>query len=189
MRLARTVYQLSQSQVSTPPEIVSLFWKVVRKYRRSPGQVLDLGERDGRFARHGIYSQYDGVEIDHRASKNDVVPSNAKLHTICAFRFPETGYDICLGNPPYVRHHDIERPWRQSIAETIGTELGVQLSGIGNLYLYFFCLGLMKTHKAGLVALLIPFEWASRPSAKPIREFIRMMGWRVSIYRFRKAHF
>jgi hypothetical protein len=189
MRLAKTAYQLSQSQVSTPPEIVSLFWKIVRKYRRSPGQVLDLGAGDGRFARGGTYTQYDGVEIDHRASKNAVVPSNAKLHTVCAFRFSETDYDICLGNPPYVRHHDIERPWRKRVAKTIGTELGVQLSGIGNLYLYFLCLGLMKTHKTGLVALLIPFEWASRPSAKPIRDFIRTMGWHVSIYRFEKPIF
>ena len=189
MRLAKTAYQLSQSQVSTPPEIVSLFWRIVRRHRRSPSQVLDLGAGDGRFARAGKYSRYDGVEIDYRASKNAVVPCNAKLHTICAFRFSETNYDVCLGNPPYVRHHDIERPWRKKVAKTIGTELGLQLSGIGNLYLYFLCLGLMKTHKSGLVALLIPFEWASRPSAKPIREFIHTMGWQVSIYRFEKPIF
>jgi len=189
MRLAKTAYQLSQSQVSTPPEVVSLFWKIVRKYRSSPGRVLDLGAGDGRFANHGRYTRYDGVEIDHRASKSAMVPSGAKLHTSCAFRFSETDYDICLGNPPYVRHHDIEPRWRKRVAKTIGTELGVQLSGIGNLYLYFLCLSLMKTHKTGLVALLIPFEWASRPSAEPIRDFIHEMGWRVSIYRFEKPIF
>lgn len=189
MRLAKTAYQLSQSQVSTPPQIVSLFWKIVQNYRLSPGQVLDLGAGDGRFARGGTYSRYDGVEIDRRASRNAVVPPNATLHTICAFRFSEANYDICLGNPPYVRHHDIEPPWRKRVAKTIGKELGVQLSGVGNLYLYFLCLALMKTNKEGLVALLIPFEWASRPSARPLREFIHTMGWGVSIYRFEKPIF
>lgn len=189
MRLAKTAYQLSQSQVSTPPEIVSLFWKIVRKHRHSPGHILDLGAGDGRFANNDTYHRYDGVEIDRRVSKNAAVPPNAKIHTICAFRFSKSDYDICIGNPPYVRHHDIQPAWRNRIAKTIGTELGVQLSRIGNLYLYFLCLGLMKTRKTGLIALLIPFEWASRPSARPIRDFIHAMGWRVSIYRFEKPIF
>lgn len=189
MRLAKTAYELSESQVSTPPRVISLFWELVRQFRPYPARVLDLGAGDGRFAKDGQYLSYAGVEIDPRASRSAVLPSNAKLHTGCAFQTPGNRYDICLGNPPYVRHHDIERPWRKRIAGNIQNELGLALSGIGNLYLYFLCLGLMKTHAQGLVALIIPFEWVSRPSAKPIRQLITTMGWNVSIYRFEAAIF
>ena len=108
---------------------------------------------------------------------------------MCAFRFKPDGYDAAIGNPPYVRHHDIETKWRQRIARRIKDELGVDLSGIGNLYLYFLCLGLMKTTNTGLIGAVIPFEWVSRPSAKPLRDLIAEKKWDVSIFRFEHAIF
>jgi hypothetical protein len=54
---------------------------------------------------------------------------------------------------------------------------------LANAWQYFFLLGIASTGKNGLLALVIPYEWVSRPSATAIREYIEKKGWRVSVYR------
>ena len=189
MRQPKTAYELRESQVQTPREIVSLFWDVVHRTRPTPGRVLDIGAGDGRFAKGGNYVSYDGLEIDPDASRNTTLPRNARIHNLCAFRYPEGEYDVCIGNPPYVRHHDIETPWKNATIERIRRELDIDIDGHGNLYLYFLCLGILKTRIDGLIGLVIPFEWVSRPSAAAIRRHIEEKGWNVSVYRFRQPIF
>lgn len=189
MRIQKSAYELSQSQVSTPPAVISLFWRIVRQRRPELSDVLDLGAGDARFAKGGHYSSYVGVEIDPRACRATKLPRNATIVRKCAFRMKDSGFDACIGNPPYVRHHDIEAPWREKVATRIKRELGIELNGNGNLYLYFMCLALLKTAPTGLVGLVVPFEWVSRPSAKPIRDYIEQKGWDVSVFRFQGAIF
>ena len=50
-------------------------------------------------------------------------------------------------------------------------------------------LRLLKTRPTGLVALVIPYEWVSRPSAEALRDYIRDQGWSVTVYRFQKPIF
>ncbi len=189
MKRRKTAYELSASQVTTPEEAVSLFWRLTERRRKPLGSVLDLGAGDCRFARGGNYSCYVGVEIDSRRSSETVLPNNCQLIHGCAFRHNGQDYDACIGNPPYVRHHYIESPWKEKTVVRIEKALGVTLKRNCNLYLYFLCLGLVKTHGKGLVAMVIPYEWVSRPSASPIREYIRTKKWNVKVYRFRERIF
>ncbi|TMJ04318.1 MAG: class I SAM-dependent methyltransferase [Alphaproteobacteria bacterium] len=151
--------------------------------------MLDLGAGDTRFAAGGHFTRYDGVEIDANASIGVRLPNTVRVFTTCAFAFEAKGYDACIGNPPYVRHHDVEPRWRLRVNSQIEHELGIKLQGIGNLYLYFLCLALMKTRADGLVALILPFEWVSRPSAAPIRDYIDQQRWSVSVFRFQDMIF
>lgn len=185
----KTAYQLRLSQVQTPNNIITLFWQLIRDKRPSLSRVLDLGAGDGRFAYGGHYRRYEGIEIDPEVSRGAKLPPGAHLITGCAFRHPDTGYDACVGNPPYVRHHDIESPWKEQTTTWIQHELGIDFNRHGNLYLYFLCLGLIKTHAKGLVGLLMPFEWVSRPSASSIRSYIEGNCWNVSVYHFEQAIF
>jgi hypothetical protein len=45
-------------------------------------------------------------------------------------------------------------------------------------------LALLKTSPNGLLALLVPIEWASRPATAPLRRHIRQQRWHVDVYRF-----
>ena len=189
MKRRKSAYELSASQVTTPAKAVSLFWRLAGRRRKPLGSVLDLGAGDCRFASGGSYSRYVGVEIDSRRSREAILPKNGELVHDCAFRHKGQDYDACIGNPPYVRHHYIERPWKEKAVAGIEDALGVTLKRNCNLYLYFLCLGLAKTHDNGLVAMIIPYEWVSRPSASPIREYIRGKKWNVSVYRFREQLF
>ncbi len=187
-RKIKTAYELSESQVWTPQPIVSFFWSLVRKHRPELNRVLDMGAGDGRFALGGHFESYEGIEID-RKPRDMQLPQNAKLTDGCVFRHRGTNYDACIGNPPYVRHHDIESPWKQKTTDALSRELGVELDRHGNLYLYFMCLGMLKAKHDGLVAFIVPFEWVTRPSAKAVREYINGQGWDVSVYRFQAPVF
>ena len=185
----KTAYELSESQVSTPSRVVSLFWRLARRERKDLGTVLDMGAGDCCFARGGSFRRYVGVEIDRKRSASATLPANGTLVHGCAFKHSGKDYDACIGNPPYVRHHDIESPWKEDTVSGIDEALGVTLHRNCNLYVYFLCLGLLKTHAKGLVALVIPYEWVSRPSASRLRAYIRKKKWNVSVYRFQESIF
>lgn len=189
MRYARTAYELSESQVTTPELVVSLFWQLARRRRKHLGSVLDVGAGDCRFAIGGSFERYTGVEIDRRRVAVAIPPPNGRIVLGCAFRHGEGGYDACIGNPPYARHHDIQSPWKEQTIARLERELGISLDKHCNLYLYFLCLGLLKTKANGLLGLVIPYEWVSRPSAKALREYIEAQRWNVAVYRFRMPIF
>ena len=189
MNRARTAYELSQSQVTTPEPVISLFWQLARQYRKRLPSVLDMGAGDCRFALGGLFDRYVGIEIDRERVASAKPPSNGSIVCGCAFRHPVSQYDACIGNPPYVRHHDIESTWKERTINRLERDLAVPLNRHCNLYIYFFCLALLKTSEKGLVALVIPYEWVSRPSAKPLRQYIHEKRWSVSVYRFQMPIF
>jgi hypothetical protein len=184
MKRLNSAYELSQSQVATPYDAVALFWSLTHQCRERLETVLDLGAGDGRFASGGSFGKYVGIEIDPSRSKSAQLPENARIISGCAFEHPDSGYDACIGNPPYVRHHDIESPWKDEVIDRINRELGVRLNKRCNLYLYFICLGLLKTRDDGILSFIVPFEWVSRPSAGPVRKLIQMRRWEVKVFRF-----
>ena len=189
MRHPRTAYELSESQVTTPEPVIDLFWRLAQQRRQHLGSVLDLGAGDCRFANGGSFSQYVGIEIDRKRVTTATPPPNGKVIHDCVFRHQQGDYDACIGNPPYARHHDIQSPWKQQTLSRLEQELDVSLDRHCNLYLYFFCLGLLKTKQDGLLGLVIPYEWVSRPSAKALREYIERQRWNVAVYRFQMPIF
>lgn len=188
MRRIKTHYEFRQAQVFTPPKIVKIFWQILSRHRARLGSVLDLGAGDGRFANGGKFQRYLGIEIDDATPKTDL-PVNAKLRYGCAFAVAGKNWDAVIGNPPYVRHHYIELPWTERIARRFKKSMDVQLNGQANLFVYFLLLGIELSKKDGVVAMLTPYEWVSRPSAKPLRDLIDRSGWSVSVYRFREEIF
>src|SRR5437773_1587848 len=145
----KSAYELSQSQVSTPRPVVSLFWRLTNERRDFLGKVLDVGSGDCRFALESTCLEYVGIEIDPNKSKTATVPSRGRVITGCAFKHNGTDYDAIIGNPPYVRHHDIEHQWKASTLEMIHCKSGIRLNKRCNLFLYFMCLGILKTRRTG----------------------------------------
>jgi hypothetical protein len=142
-----------------------------------------MGAGDCRFAQGAPIKKYVGVEIDRNRAQRAHLPENGRLLTGCVFKHKGFDYDACIGNPPYVRHHDIQSPWKEETVGRIEAEMGLSLNMHCNLYIYFLCLALLKSHQNGLVSLVIPYEWVSRPSAKAVREFMCKQGWNVNVYK------
>ena len=186
-----TVYSyLERCQVDTPATVVTATWNHVHRLRPDGvGRVLDLGAGDGRFARQGAYESYVGYEIDAGRSAGARLPSNARLLNRCAFSDLPPDADVCIGNPPFVRNQQIPPGWRQRVHGVLEQRTGVSLSGLANAWQYFFLNALACLKEDGLAALVVPFEWVSRPSAQALRKYIRDQRWTVYVYRLREAGF
>lgn len=176
---------LTRCQVDTPDNIVSMAWKIAQQYRKYFGSVLDAGAGDGRFSKIGNYGQYSGYEIDPKRVPCKDLPKNATIVRSCAFsNAADLSYDLSIGNPPYVRHHDLSNEWREKISIWIAEKSGQKPSGLSNAYLYFIWLSIITTKADGLIVLVIPFEWVERPSARKLREYIRSKNWSLDVYKF-----
>ena len=180
---------LDRCQVDTPHALVSKVWALINERRRHAGRVVDFGSGDARFAFAGSYASYEGFEIDRSRYSSVELPFKAVIKNACAFSVDISNADVCVGNPPYVRNQDLPVGWRQSAAATIERRLGIRISGLANAWQYFFLLSLASTKCDGLVAIVIPFEWVSRPSSSALREYIKRQGWSVNVYRLSDSTF
>ena len=180
---------LERCQIDTPFNLVKATWEHVQLHRDTIGKVVDFGAGDGRFANGVAYEEYVGYEIDETRFKADRLPDNAKLLNRCAFSDEISDADVCIGNPPFVRNQDLPVGWRQHASEVLRRRTGVTLSGLANAWQYFFLQALASLKDDGLSALIIPYEWVSRPSARTLRDFIRKHRWNVRIYRLGDTKF
>lgn len=180
---------LDRCQVDTPDYIVALAWKLILARRSTIGSVVDFGAGDGRFAREGRFRSYTGYEIDRARYRDCVLPANARMVNACAFSSPGHEADVACGNPPFVRNQDLPYGWRQAAAKVIAERTGVRISGLANAWQYFLLLSLASTAHDGLVALVVPYEWVSRPSSRATRAYIKRQGWDVYVYRLHDTTF
>ncbi|MEW8461487.1 MAG: hypothetical protein AB2653_14370, partial [Candidatus Thiodiazotropha endolucinida] len=179
---------LNVCQVETPHYIVEGMWKIASKYRQKISQVIDYGAGDGRFASSDLYESYLGYEFDPDRLPCHNLPHNAHIITADAFTSQDEAC-LCIGNPPYIRASGLDREWRESIARMIEAQIDLKLMRNANLFVYFLFLALLRTKKDGLVVQLVPFEWVSRPSVRPLRDYIQKNGWNVNVYRFNEDIF
>lgn len=180
---------LDRCQVATPDRLVESLWTHVTSRRSRIGKVVDFGAGDARLACGGKFRQYVGYEIDPRRSRGIITAKNVSILHRCAFSDHLDDADLCVGNPPYVRNQDLPDGWRQRATEVVLERTGVSLSGLANAWQYFFLLSLASAKKDGLVALIVPYEWVSRPSAAALRAYIEKQKWAVDVYRLRDDSF
>lgn len=174
---------LERCQIDTPTRIVTTTWNKVAERRARVGKVVDFGAGDLRFARGGEFESYVGFEIDRaRCGTPDPLRRVDVLHQ-CAFAEAVDDADLCIGNPPFVRNQDLPSGWRAKVAERLYRRSGVELSGLANAWQYFLMLALVSTRPDGLCALVIPYEWVSRPSCAALRRHVVEQGWEVDAYR------
>ena len=180
---------LDRCQVDTPDRLVQATWNHIHERRRAVSKVVDFGAGDGRFARHGRYDSYVGYEIDKNRSRGARLPPKARLVHRCAFSVEVKDASVCIGNPPFVRNQNLPMGWRNEVAAKLRERAGVSVSGLANAWQYFFLLAIASVADDGLVALVIPYEWVSRPSIGQLREFIQTQNWEVDVYRLVDASF
>jgi len=174
---------LDNCQVETPPEIISFVWKILKKYRKNSGNVIDFGAGDGRFSIDGSYNKYTGIEIDEDKKTINHFSKKAELKYGCMLDVHDL-YDLSIGNPPYYRHHDINRAWRKKAIEVISNETLTPINELCNLFVYFIWMSILRTKEDGIISLIIPYEWVSRPSVKHLRDYVKKNKWAVDVYRF-----
>ena len=137
-----------------------------------PERVVDPGAGSGRFLRAAGKAFPDAelvaVEIDPLAAlmlrANATVLGMADRLTVLvadyrAVELPGVdGPTLFLGNPPYVRHHDITPRWKDWFAETAAA-YGVKASKLAGLHIHFFLKTCRLAARGDYGAFITSAEW------------------------------
>ena len=169
----------------TPPPVVE--WMVAHAQRRGKGvvRIVDGGAGTGRFtlAAAKAFPNAEIIAVEQNGTLSEILCRNvgalglAKRVKIINGDFRDLalprieGRTLFIGNPPYVRHHDIEPAWKHWY-QTQMAGLGVKASQLAGLHLHFFAKALSNAHAGDLVFFITAAEWLEVGYGKPLRDLI-----------------
>ena len=157
--------------VYTPDEIVRSMMAWIAA-EGTPDRVVDPGAGSGRFilAAGTAFpnAQLIAVEMDPLAAlmlrANLAVRGMAKRATVLVQDYREValpaipGVTAFVGNPPYVRHHDIDARWKAWYTRRFA-EYGIKASALAGLHLHFFLQTLLLAKPGDVGAFVTSAEW------------------------------
>ena len=157
--------------VYTPPEIVDAMVGWIFSKER-PARVVDPGSGSGRFAlRAGrIFSDTSlvAVELDPLAAmlcraNLTAAGLDDRAHVVVDdYRQADLGrcdgVTAFVGNPPYVRHHQIEPFWKQWLTNGAARH-GLSASALAGMHIHFFLATLLHARPGDLGAFITSAEW------------------------------
>jgi adenine-specific DNA-methyltransferase len=175
LRLARGPAERRRlGQTLTPAVVVAsmIEWAAGQFGGGGPDRVVDPGTGSARFlvaaGRRWPRARLVGVENDPVAAlvarANLAVAGLAgRSAVICgdyrSARLPAAGGPtLYLGNPPYVRHHDIPAGWKRWLADT-ARERGLAASGLAGLHAHFFLATAGHAAAGDAGAFITAAEW------------------------------
>jgi hypothetical protein len=156
----------------TPTAIVEAMVEWAHAQISTPARVVDPGAGSGRFLIAAAHRFPDaelvGVDVDPLATL--MLRANAATHAFASrLTVHLTDYrnlalpaiarpTLFIGNPPYVRHHDIEEAWKTWFVGT-ANRFGFSASKLAGLHIHFF----FKTRELGRTgdfgAFITAGEW------------------------------
>lgn len=80
--------------------------------------------------------------------------------------FQEGGFDIIIGNPPYIRQEDI------FLKDQIKSDFGNFFNGTADIFTYFFAKGLQVLKSNGILSFITSNKWARARYGTPLRRLI-----------------
>lgn len=92
--------------------------------------------------------------------------------------------NVLIANPPYVRHHHIAYPYKVGLQQRVLRELGIQVSGLAGLYVYFILLADRLLHTGAVASWLIPGEFLYTNYGQALREYLLTRVTLLRIHRF-----
>ena len=83
----------------------------------------------------------------------------------------------------------MDSEWQCAVAGYLSENANRSIDLRANAFLYFMLKALLSTDRDGLVALIVPFEWVSRPSSRWMRDYISSQNYSVEVYRMPEGVF
>ncbi len=93
-------------------------------------------------------------------------------------------FNLLICNPPYVRHHHIDREKKRLVQQQVADRLQIPLSGLAGLYTHFLLLSQQWMTKGGIGTWLIPSEFMDVNYGHAIRKFLADRVTLLRIHRF-----
>ena len=92
--------------------------------------------------------------------------------------------DLLVCNPPYVRHHHIERSTKLRLGREATEKLGIRVSGLAGLYVYFMLLSHRWLRPDSLSIWLVPSEFMDVNYGSALKEYLLNRVDLIRIHRF-----
>ncbi|HEY3115799.1 MAG TPA: class I SAM-dependent methyltransferase [Chloroflexota bacterium] len=155
--------------VYTPPDIVRpmVDWVL----GEGPARVVDAGAGSGRFtleiARRDPSTPIVAIDLDPMATlmtraglavlgRRQAIVKQADFTS--ARLDPIDGRTAYIGNPPYVRHHDLT-PQLKAWAQQAARRANVPMSGLAGLHAYFFLATVLAARSEDIGCFVTSGEW------------------------------
>ena len=171
MRLRTPDQRRPLGAIYTPSEIVSSMVDWVARHRR-PTRVVDPGTGSARFLLAAGRAIPDallvGVEVDPLAGllaranltaagldhRSQVLMEDYRRADLSQ----SAGITAYIGNPPYVRHHQIEPEWKDWLSRSAGS-MGLWASGLAGLHVHFLLATALHATEGDVGAFVTSSEW------------------------------
>lgn len=144
-------------QVFTPTAVV----KTMLGLRRNTGRTLEPSAGDGAFFKK--IPGCVGIELDAR-----VAPKGVRVMDFFAYPTSQK-FETIIGNPPYVRHQDIQAGTKQRLD-------GTHFDGRSNLYLFFIEKCVQHLKPGGELIFITPRDFIKLTAAKKLNAWLYEQG-------------
>ena len=128
------------------------------------------------------------TSLDHTIRVGNSVVSDITVHPRALdwqVAFPEVfadgGFDVVVGNPPYVRQEWIS-PFKPYLQEHY-----TAYHGAADLYVYFYELGCRLLKPGGRLSFVVTNKWLKAGYGEPLRKFFAETVWTESVIDFGHA--
>jgi hypothetical protein len=128
------------------------------------------------------------TSLDHPIRVGNSVVADPALHpkahdwqTTFPEVFDQGGFDVVVGNPPYVRQELLSdfKPYLQANYKAY--------HGMADLYVYFYELGLRVLRPGGLLSFIVTNKWMKSGYGEPLRRLFSEQSWIESVVDFGHA--
>ncbi|MFH0344736.1 MAG: Eco57I restriction-modification methylase domain-containing protein [Chromatiales bacterium] len=92
--------------------------------------------------------------------------------------------DLILANPPYVRHHHMDRQDKDRLQRLAYKMTGVEVSGLAGLYVYFLLLATAWMEDGGYAGWLVPSEFMDVNYGAALRRYLTDRVTLIRAHRF-----
>lgn len=172
-------------QTYTPDVIVESMVDWATDQGKLPTRVVDPGAGSGRYllavARRFPDAEVLGADIDPMATlmlraniATTGLAARASVHLgdYRSLALPKIdGPTLFIGNPPYVRHHQIAPEWKHWLQATARTR-GLDASGLAGLHVHFFLATAEHGRKGDYGTFITSSEWLDVNYGRLVRQLL-----------------
>lgn len=145
-----------------------------------------------RFADGRILKEAVGVEIDPAYaeiarkiwSHDGLMVEQADFISFSTNPKHANRFNLLCSNPPYVRHHHLSPDVKRNLQSKTSRELGIAVSGLSGLYVYFILLAHSMLSEGAIASWLVPSEFLYVNYGKALRDYLRSHVTLLSIHQF-----
>lgn len=150
-----------------------------------PERVIDPGAGSGRYVMHALRQFPKATVVATDVDPLATLMARANLAAVGAedrsqvllrdyrsLKPPNLmGQTLYVGNPPYVRHHQIEARWKKWLLDTARAR-GLTASGLAGLHVHFFLATAEHAQAGDLGAFITSAEWLDVNYGSLVRELL-----------------